>query len=233
MYENLRGRVSRIISVGVSAVVGAFEGLSPEGVMEEAIQEVEEAGREVRDELDKVLASRHVAQKRLDEKNARRRELDKQIAIAVSENRDDLAEAGIAQQLDIEAQLPVLTSTLADLDAKEKELHSFISALEAKKREMRDELARLRASKSSSAACSGGKAQESGGKQPGDVGHIGRKVSTASSAFERIMARETGLPQKPEGTLADDAKLAELDKLSRENRIKERLAAVKAGRREQ
>lgn len=233
MYENLRGRVSRIISVGVSAVVGAFEGLSPEGVMEEAIKEVEEAGHEVRDELDKVLASRHVARKRLDEKSARRRELDEQIAIAVSENRDDLAEAGIAQQLDIEAQLPVLNSTLADLDAKEKELHSFISALDAKKREMRDELARLRSAKASTSASSAGaKAPDAGGKLPGDVSHIGRKVSTASSTFERIMARETGLPQKPEGTLADDAKLAELDKLSRANRIKERLAAVKAGRRE-
>lgn len=233
MYENLRGRVSRIISVGVSAVIGAIEGLSPEMVMEEAIQEVEDAAREVRDELDRVLAARHMAQKRLDEKNAHRRELDGQIAVAVAEGRDDLAEAGIAQQLDIEAQLPVLNETLTDLAGKERELHSFISALDAKKREMGEELVKLRRAKAAAApAAQAGAGGTAGapGKLPGDVAGAGRKASTAASAFDRIMARESGLPQTFDASMADRAKLADLSKLARENRIKERLAAFKAAK---
>ena len=51
-----------------------------------------------------------------------------------------LAEAAIAQQLDIEAQIPVLEATIADSGSKEKELEGYITALQAKKREMQDEL---------------------------------------------------------------------------------------------
>lgn len=233
MYENLRGRVSRIISAGVSAVIGAVEGLSPEAVMEEAIGEVNEAVQDVKDELGRVLASKHMANKRLSEKNARYDELDGKIALAVGEGRDDLAEAGIAHQLDIEAQLPVLKETLDDLDKKEGELNSYISALNAKKREMQDELAKLRAAKAAStrpeSAAAGDPDAASGGK---NIGEVDRKVSRAASAFERLLARETGLPRNDSASLTDQAKLAELDKLNRENRIKERLMAVKAARKE-
>lgn len=228
MYENLRGRVSRIVSVGVSAVVGAIEGLSPEGVMEEAIREVEAAAREVRAELDKVLSSRHMANKRLVEKDRELRDLGEKIKLAVTGDRDDLAEAGIARQLDIEAQVPILTDSISELNAKEKELNSFIAALDAKKREMTDELATLRKNKS---AASGGEAVSAADGAPaagGGVGHITRKADGAVSTFDRIMARESGLPQSARASVDQEAKLAELNKLSRDNRIKERLAALKA-----
>lgn len=228
MYENLRGRVSRIISAGVSAFFGAVEGLSPEGVMEEAIKEVDEAAREVREELDRVLASKHLADKRRTEKETNHRELTQQIALAVSQSRDDLAEAGIARQLDIEAQLPVLRSTLDDLGNKEHELHSYISALESKKREMREELNKLRAAKAAAPSAGAAPAAPEAGAKPGGISSVGRKVDQASSAFDRILARESGLPSSPGAALADQAKLAELEKLSRDNRIQERLAAAKA-----
>ncbi len=234
MYDKLRGRVGRIISAGVSSIIGAIEGLSPEAIMEEAIQEVDEAAQEVRDELDRVLAAKHMAKKRLDEKNARHSVLDTQIATAVAEGRDDLAEAGIASQLDIEAQLPVLGETVGELEAKEKELHSFTSALAARKREMREELARLRSAKAaapSESARAGAPAKPGAAPLPGDIAAAGRKANQASSAFERIMAKESGLPSSAP-SLSDQAKLAELDKLSRDNRIKERLAAVKAARKD-
>ena len=231
MYENLRGRVSRIISAGMSSIVNAFEGLSTEGMLEEAIREVDDAGGEVRNELDHLLASRHMAQKRLEEKTARLDELEEQIAVAVREDRDDLAEAGIAQQMDIEAQLPILNDTITQLNKKETELHSFISALEAKKREMREEMTRLRAVRASDASAAADGAPQKPGT-PGAVNQVKRKVSQAASAFERIISRETGLPGDAPAHLNDEAKLAELAKLSRENRIEERLAAFKAAKGE-
>jgi len=230
MYEKLRGRVGRIISAGVSSIISAIEGLSPEAIMEEAIREIDDAAQEVQSELDRVLAAKHMAKKRLDEKNIRHRELDDQIAEAVDEGRDDLAETGIAHQLDIEAQLPILNETIGDLEIKEKELHSFASALAARKREMCDELAKLRAAKTAAPSL-GLPAGELGRQGPGDVAAIGRKANQASSAFERMMSKESGLPLSMP-SISDQAKLAELDKFSRGNRIKERLAAVKAAKKD-
>lgn len=230
MYENLRGRVSRILSAGMSSIVNVFEGLSPDGMLEAAIREIDDAGREIRDELDRLLASRHMAQKRLDEKSARLKELEAQIAVAVKEDRDDLAEAGIAQQLDIEAQLPVLKDTVEQQNRKEGELHSFIAALEAKKREMREEMNRLKIAKAGASAALPAENLEPAAGLSGAVGQAQRKVSQAASAFERILSRESGLPQDSAAPLTDQAKLAELEKLSRDNRIKERLAALKAAK---
>lgn len=229
MYENLRGRVSRIISAGISSVISAVEGLGPEAVMEEAIQEVNDAAEEVRAELGRTLASKHLANKRLGEKNALHDQLDEKIRLAVRESRDDLAEAGIAQQLDIEAQIPVLRETVEELSRKEDELESYVAALGAKKREMQEELAELRKAKNDAAGAIG--PSESAGSGPGDkadLGAVGRKVSRASSAFDRIMARESGLPASNRASLSDKAKLAELDQLNRHNRVRERLLAIKA-----
>lgn len=226
MSETIRSRVSRIISMGFSAIVGAVEGLSPEGVMEEAIHEVDEAADEVRAELGRVIASRHLAGKRLAEKTTAYEELEKKIAVAVAEGRDDLAEAGIAHQLDIEAQLPILRSAADDLGKREAELSSYITALGAKKREMREELAKYR----SSLAQAGPAAQATGGT-PAESPGAAIKASKASSTFERVMAKQTGLPGTGGISPSDHAKLLELDKLNRENRIKERLLAFKAGQK--
>lgn len=227
MSETLRSRVSRIISMGFSAIVGAVEGLSPDGVMEEAIREIDEAVEEVRAELGKVIASRHLAGKRLAEKTTAYEELEKKIAVAVGEGRDDLAEAGIAHQLDIEAQLPILRSAADDLGKREAELSSYIAALGAKKREMREDLAKYRAS----LAQAGPAAQATGGVSA-DASDAAKKISKASSTFERVMARQTGLPGTGGVSPSDQAKLLELDKLNRENRIKERLLAFKAGQKQ-
>ncbi len=62
-------------------------------------------------------------------------DLNKNITLAVKEGRDNLAEAGIAQQMDIEAQIPVLEHAIADPAEQGKELEAYITALQAKKRE--------------------------------------------------------------------------------------------------
>ncbi|MDR1611224.1 MAG: PspA/IM30 family protein [Planctomycetota bacterium] len=227
MYENLRGRVSRIISAGISSVIGSVEGLGPEAVMEEAIQEVNEAAGEVRAELGRTLAAKHLANKRLTEKNALHAELDDKIGVAVREKRDDLAEAGIAQQLDIEAQLPVLRETVGELSRKEQELESYVAALGAKKREMQEELSEFRKAKSATEGVAG-RTDAPDAANKADLGAVDRKVSRASSAFERIMGRETGLPAAAGTSLSEKAKLVELDQLNRDNRIRERLFAIKA-----
>ncbi len=219
MSESLADRVGRLISGGVNAIVDAIENAAPEMVMEESIREIDSAIDEVRAELGLVVANRHVANTRLMDQNRKHESYSEQIEVAIGNQRDDLAEAAIAAQLDIEAQIPVLEATIADCAAREKELEGYISALQARKREMRDELRLYR--ESCSAAVSG-----SGGTRGGDTAE--QRADKATEAFERVMERTTGIGAG--GATTDRksaAQLAELDELARRNRIQERLAAIK------
>ncbi|MFN9739611.1 MAG: PspA/IM30 family protein, partial [Pseudomonadota bacterium] len=139
MSETIATRVSRLISGSVNALIDAVENAAPEMVLEQAIREIDAAGDEVRAELGRVIATRHLANKRLMDENARHAELTQQIDVAVGQQRDDLAETAIARQMDIEAQLPVLQSMIADAAAKQKELEGYTAALQGRRREMEAE----------------------------------------------------------------------------------------------
>lgn len=219
MKESLGSRVGRLVSGGFNALVDAVENAAPEVVMEQATREIDGAVDEVRAELGRVLANRHLAQKRLVEENRKHSELAGKIDFAVRESRDDLAEVAIARQMDVEAQIPVLEAAISAAGEKERELEGFISALQARKREMMDE---LRAYRESRAAAETAEATQAAGAGAGG------KADRASAAFDRIMERNTGIGSPGTIDRKDAAKLAELEELSRSNRIKERLAAVKA-----
>lgn len=222
MKEGIGARVGRIISGSINALVDAMESAAPEVVMEEAIREVDGAIGEVRTELGKAEAARHLAASRLEEERRRFDELGANIELAVREGRDDLATAGIARQLDVEAQLPVLEQTIADAGAKVAELEGYVQALQAKKREMKDELARYAEARRTTLAGTSG-----GGAALGEDS-VAVRVEKAESAFERILERETGIGDVARPDAEQAARLAELDELSRNNRIAERLAALKA-----
>jgi phage shock protein A len=222
MSESIASRVGRIISGSVNAVVTAVENVAPEIVLEEAIREVDSAIDQVRQELGKVSVAKHLANKRLAEENGKHETLAEQIATAIEQAREDLAEAGIAKQLDIEAQIPVLEAAITDAVSKEKELEGYIQALQAKKREMNEELKSFLELKQQTAAMPVGEAGSASSS-------LSAKVAKAESAFDRIIEKQTGLAGRAGSTDTESAaKLAELEELSRQNRIKERLAAFKA-----
>ena len=79
MTERLTNRVGRIISGSINAIVNAVEDVAPTVVMEQAIREIDKAVDEVRSELGKVIASKHLANKRLSEKNTRHEILSKKL----------------------------------------------------------------------------------------------------------------------------------------------------------
>ncbi len=219
MAESMSKRVSRLVSGGFNALVNAVEDASPKTVMQEAIREVEGAIDEVKAELGSAIASTHHATTRLAEENNKHTSLGEKIELAVKEGRDDLAETAIAQQLDIEAQIPVLEAAIEDGNSRQKELEQYVAALKAKKREMEEELLSFSASQK---VASEGSPGHAGGKD------VESKVDRASDAFDRVASRATGLPP---GARANDrksaAELAELDELARKNAIAERLAKIK------
>ena len=152
MAESIGTRVGRIIAGSVHALVDTVENAAPEMVMEQAIREVDEVIDDVRAELGRAAANKHLASTRLMEENRKHEELGAQIELAVGQARDDLASAAIARQLDIEAQIPVLEATITDCQGQEKELEGYIAALQAKKREMQEAVRQFAASRAQAQA---------------------------------------------------------------------------------
>jgi len=220
MSETLSRRVGRLVSGGFHALIDAAENLAPEAVMNESIREIERAVDEVRAELGKVLAQKHLAAKKMADESNRHEAIDANLQAAVDAGRDDLAEAGIAEQMDIEARLPILENTIADCAAQEKELEGFIAALQAKKREMQQQLQDWRA------AQQGMGTGKTAGGNGSDLNRIARDAEKSGNAFDRVMGRQNSIHSSTDA--AQLAKLKELEDLSRNNRIAERLAALKA-----
>ncbi len=220
MTENITSRVGRIISGGLHQLVDAVENAAPETVMEQAIREIDSAIEDVRAELGKELATKHLASKRLTDAEVKHTDLSAKITVAIQENREDLAEAAIAQQLDLEAQRPVLEKTIRECDEKERELEGFISALQAKKREMKEELREFRQSRVRTLAAPAAAGQPA-------TASLESRVAHAESAFDRIQEKQTNLSGL-RSDLRTASQLAELEELARKNRIQERLAAAKA-----
>lgn len=229
MKESIGSRVGRLISGSVHALIDAVENAAPDVVMEQAMREIDGAVDEVRAELGKVLATRHHASKRLMEENRRHEELSANIEVALKQGRDDLAEAAVSRQFDIEAQIPVLEGTITESAAKQKELEGYVAALQARRREMESELAQFRAAQRERAAAAG--ATSSGGSGGSRPAGVAGKVEKAESAFNRALTNATGVPGSA-GNLRDGARIAELEELARSNRIRERLESLKARNKE-
>ena len=220
MSESISRRVARLVSGSLNALVDAVENSAPETVMAQAIKEIDSAIADSRSELGQQIAQKHLASKRLIDENNRHESLASQLEVAVESGRDDLAAAGIAQQMDIEARIPVLEASISDCGNREKELEGFIQALQAKKREMLAELKAFRDAQ---------QAKEATAANPGQQSSTEDKVQRATDVFERVLENQSGLPGRGLDT-SNARQLAELEELSRNNRIAERLAALKAGK---
>src|SRR3712207_2346257 len=117
------------------AALDQAEGAQPVAVLEQAIREIDAAAEDVRVELGRAIAERHRLQSRRDELAGELRGLDRQLQVAVRQGRDDLAEAGIERQLDIEAQTKVLDTLLAETDHRIAQANDTLDAVRASRRE--------------------------------------------------------------------------------------------------
>ena len=224
MKESLSSRVGRIVSGSLNAVVDAVENAAPEIVMKEAIREIESAIDDVRTEYGRVVAQKHLATKSLTGENEKYDKLEEQADLAVKEGRDELAKPAIKKMMHIEAQVPILEKTIAECADKEKELDSYIRALQGKKDDMLEELNNyIQSSQEAQSVAASGTTENSSSDA-----NVSSKVDKASSVFNRMMS-QAGLNKKS-GDLSslDEARIAELEELSRNNRIEERLAKLKA-----
>ncbi|TAG03695.1 MAG: hypothetical protein EAZ21_01335 [Betaproteobacteria bacterium] len=223
MADSLRTRVARLIAGGAHALVNKMEDAAPMAMLEQSVREIEQVTDEIRVELGRVAANRHLAQQQHVHLNQEHESLAVSLATALTGGRDDLAKPAISRQIDIEAQLPILESSLARLASEEKELSSFVDALMSKKREMERSITEYEQSR---------KAAESAmSRHASGSSNAGVKAAASQAAFDRIYQRHTGLDQTGRNATIEQAtKLKELNDLVRDNKINERLAALKAQR---
>lgn len=221
MTDTIASRVTRVIGGSVHALLDAVENAAPEAAMAQAIREVDQAIDEVRAELGRVEAVKHLATSGLNKLNTQNEGLAGQIDLAVTKGDEGLARAGIAKQVDIEDQMPVLQRSLHEAMDRSRELEAYIAALLAKKREMESALADFVAAHAAAASPS-----VSGAASATPQG----KAERAGSAFDRVLARQTGVSGATSPLNSDASKLQQLQELARTHRIDERLAALKAAR---
>lgn len=220
MADSLRNRVSQIIVGSMHALLDKVEDQAPEAMMEQAIRKVDGVIDEVRAELGKAAANRHLAQQQHAELNRRHLDLTSQAEEAIEMGRDDLARVAVTRQLDIEAQIPVVEGSLTEIVAREKELSGYVDALLGKKRDMEETLAQFIVSRNQAASPTG--------ISP-STNNAQASVDKASDTFSRIFRRQTGLSTAAQKVSAEEtAKLRELDDLVQSKRIEARLAQLKA-----
>lgn len=220
--ENLKSRVSRVVSGGMHALLDQIEDRAPEAMMEQALREAAGVVDDVRLALGQVSANRHLAQQQHRHLNDEHHKLASQLELALAQGRDELAQAAVARQLDIEAQLPILETTLADLAHQETELTGYVAALLAKQREMSAALSEFRKSRAALATSP----SAAGPQSTADA-----RMATITGAFNRVHERQTGLSATlGSAQVQQAAQLQALDDLVREQQIAARLAQLKAGR---
>ena len=201
---------------GAHALIDKVEGLAPEATMAQAIREIDEVLGEVRAELGRIEATKHQLATRLAKLAGEHEDLGEKAELAVRENRDDLAAACLERQTLIEDQLPVLEQSLQTQRERGQECEGYMRALIARKQEREQLLNEYIHSRRT--------------PESSETGHSPRgqehRVDRAESAFDRAMARATGVLGYA-GDPGDAMKLKEIADLQRRKRIDERLGALK------
>jgi phage shock protein A len=212
IHEGILSRMGRLIAGVAHATVEKAEGANRVAIVEQAIREIDAAAEEARAELGKARAEEHRISSRRREIGDDIAALDAKIRTAFGEKRDDLARAGVARQIDLEAQVAALDKALADVTERIEEGQKAMQAVLAARRDAEAQLAGLKRSEEKHAP----DAPRSGRRAGSDIA-----VARASAAVTRVTGVPTGEPAAPE--------LDELDRLHRERAIDERLARLKAG----
>jgi phage shock protein A len=216
--EGVVARVGRVMAGMANSVVDMAEQANPEAMLAQALREIDGAIDEVRTELGRAKGEQIRVEARMKQLEEERGTIEQRIDTALKGGRDDLAEAGIARQLDIEAQANLLAQLRAESEAEILKLESSLDAIRASRREAEDRLQDLR--------------QTTTATPDGTLmGGRDSRVTRANVKVEKAMnvtSRLTGVPNGP--AVQDAGALQDLEALHRDNQIKERLAQLKARR---
>lgn len=213
--ESTLARVGRLISGIANVAIEKAEDKNKVAVVQQALREIQQAEETALTDLRKARAEEYRLTSRRAEIEREIADLSAKIDTAVSENRDDLAKAGIARQLDLEAQIEVLGRAV---DENNEAVIEASTSLQAIRSALQDGEARLADLKRSEAAATGSSASTGA--------PAGSDSVTKSDRATRTIARVVGVPTQAASTDGID----ELTKLHRDKAIEERLARLKQPR---
>jgi phage shock protein A len=212
--ENFLSRVGRLIAGIAYDAIEQAEGKNKLKVVGQAIREIESAENEARE----ALAAARAEEYRL---NARRSEIEREmtdlatkIQGAIDGHRDDLARAGLARQMDLEAQFEVLSRAIDENNEKIEQCVTSLRAVLSALQDAEQRRADLEKSEAAAGAPSAGAARRQGG------------TSAAAKALRagRAVARATGVP----AAIPFSSDIDELSALHRDKEIAARLARLKS-----
>jgi len=199
--------------------VDRMEKAGGDAVMREAIREADRAIDEVKAELEATMARRLQAARQQKMFTERAEQLTAKAKFAISQGRDDLAEAALSRQVDFELQTKKLEAVQQQAREEEQRFEGCVTALNARKRQMEDALEAYLMSRREAALGGDGPTRPSRSAE--------KRVDAAEQAFDRAMAGIGGV-----GFARADAdtinRVAEIDGMQKSATIAERLAALKA-----
>jgi phage shock protein A len=219
MAESIFSRVGRLLSARIEDSVDAMERANNDGVMREAIREVDRTIDAVRADQERAMTRRLQAARQAEMIGKKLEELTAKARFAVESGRDDLAEGALSRQVDLEGQ----TGRLADVQLlarqEEAKLEDSLAALRARKAQMTEALSAFDVARSDAALGGDGGFHNARRHE--------RQVEQAEAAFDRAMTGAGGV-----GFSRGDAnainRVAEIDTLQKGATVAQRLAALKA-----
>lgn len=220
MADSIFVRVQKVVTGGLDSAVGAAEQLSGTSLMRQAIRDMEEAIAKARAGAETARAKRLQAEHQIAGAREQLATLQEQARFALSKDRADLAEAAIARQIEIEAQVARLAKAQQEAAEEERRLEESRTALNLRKGQMEEELAAFQSARRAAAfdVAAPGRPEA----------RVERRAEQAEAAFRRAMAAAGGGGGEA-STAETAARVAEIEALQKEAAVAERLAALRAG----
>ena len=212
LHEGILARMGRLLAAIASQTIDNAESSNKVAMVKQAIREIDLGADEARYALGKSRAEEFRLKRRRDELDRETVTLTEKIRLALAENREDLARAGVARQIDLESQGLALERAMDFIELEIDEQTKALQAMLGARREAEVRLADLELSLSQ---------------------HAPHETETAAGATKSIspdramaaIARVTGVPA---ASVLGNNELDELDRLHREREIAARLERIKS-----
>jgi phage shock protein A len=216
MVDSIFVRVQRVVSSGIDSVVETAEQLSGTGLMRQSLREMDGAIARAKQEAQAARAKRLQTDHQLLAAAAQADTLKEQAGFAISRGREDLAQAAIARQIEVETLSARLEKARGEAVKEEANLDESLADLQRRKAQMERELAAFQAAQRAAASA-----------DPAGASRAARNAERAEEAFRRAMSAAGGIVSpSPSG---DTDGVAEIEALQKEAEIAERLAALRGG----
>ncbi len=212
LHEGILARMGRLLAAIASQTVDDVESNNKVALVRQAIREIDAGADEARHALGKSRAEEFRLKRRREELDAEVVSLNDKIRLAIAENREDLARAGVARQIDLESQQIALERALDFIELEIEEQTKALQAMLAARREAEVRLTELEQSL----------IQQS----PAETGRGAAQTKTISA--DRAMAAIARVTGVPASSVLGDKELDELDRLHREKEIAARLERIKS-----